>query len=57
MLALTKVKAFVDNKFIVAKMMIPGYDRKKTWWEKKKMLVNSIFSCSHNVFKRLLLQC
>ena len=27
---------------------------RKTLWEKEKMLVTSIFSFSHNVFKRLL---
>ena len=29
---------------------------KKTMWEKEKMLVTSIFSFSHNVFKSLLLK-
>ena len=30
--------------------------KKKTLWEKKKMLVTSIFSFYHNVFKRLFKQ-
>ena len=30
--------------------------KKKPLWEKEKMLVTSIFSFSHNVFKRLLFQ-
>ena len=48
----TKIKAFADDKLNVAAMMISAYDRKKTMWEKQKILVTSIFSFSHNVFKR-----
>ena len=32
------------------------WDGWKTFWEKKKMLVTSIFSFSHNVCKKLLSQ-
>ena len=40
------------------KMKILVFDRfKKTFWEKEKMLVVSIFSFSHNVFKRLFSLC
>ena len=31
-------------------------NRKKTLWEKEKLLVTSNFSFSHGVFKRLVLQ-
>ena len=34
-------------------MMLKVTDWVETLWEKEKMLVNSIFSLSHNVFKRL----
>ena len=34
--------------------MISVFDRVETLLEKEKMLVTSIFSFSHNVFKRLL---
>ena len=51
--ALTKLKEFVDDKFNVAKMQISLFDRVENVVEKEKM-VTSIFSFSHNVFKRLL---
>ena len=40
----------------VAQMMIFDFDRTESIREKEKMLVTSIFSFSHNVFKRSLLQ-
>ena len=51
---MAKLKVFADNKINVAQMIVPVFDRiEKTSWEKGKMLVTSIFSNSHNVFKRL----
>ena len=50
-LDLSKSKAFADNK-IKAKLMIFVPIGLKTFWEKEKMLVTSIFSFSRNVFQR-----
>ena len=50
-LDLTNFKAFAGGKLNVAKTMISSFDGLKTLWEKEKMLVTSIFSFSHNVFK------
>ena len=44
--------AFSDN-FNVAKMVKFSVIVLKTLWEEEKMLVTSIFSSSHNVFRRL----
>ena len=35
---------------------LADWDGRKTLWEKEKMIVTSIFSFSHYVFKRLLLE-
>ena len=52
-----KLKAFADNKINVNekkfKFVLGGVE---TLWEKEKMLGISIFSFSHNVFKRPLIQ-
>ena len=53
-LDINKLKASADNKLNVAKMAISLFDSQKTLWEKEKMLVNSIFSFTLSVFKRLL---
>ena len=50
----SKLKAFADNNIISAKMMIFVSDRVENIVGKGKMLVTSIFSFSHNVFKRIL---
>ena len=50
----SKLKAFADNNIISAKMMIFVSDRVENIVGKEKMLVTSIFSYSHNVFKRIL---
>ena len=49
---LVGIQGIADNKYNVAQMMISVFDRVETSWEKKKMLVTSIFFFSHNVFKR-----
>ena len=56
-LGCSKLKAFADDKINVNEKIeiCFGKDR-KTLWEKEKMLVTSIFSFSHNVFKRVLFQ-
>ena len=55
-LTLTKLKAFADDKFIVAKMMISVFWIRKYCEKKEKMLVTNISSFSYNVFKRFLFQ-
>ena len=50
-LDVNKLKAFADDRLNIAKMTISLFDRV----EKEKMLVTSIFSFSHIVFKSLLL--
>ena len=46
-----KLKAFAEDKFIVAKTMISVFDRvENIVGKKEKMLVTSIFSFSHNIF-------
>ena len=50
------IKAFADFKSSVTqKMDIVLKNGYKTSWEKEKMLVTSIFSLSHYVFRRPLL--
>ena len=54
-LEVTKFKAFADDKLNVPKMIISVFGKLENIEGKgKKMLVTSIFSFSHNVFKRLL---
>ena len=48
-LVLTELKEFADDKFNGAKMMICDCDWVENIVEKDEMLVNWIFSCSHNV--------
>ena len=55
LLYLSKVKAFSEDKINVSLKQILFWDGKKTLWEEEKMLATSIFSFSHNGFKRLLL--
>ena len=55
-MALTKSKASAGDKCNVAKMMIFVFDSSEKLWEKEKMLVTSIFSFSHNVFRWLFSQ-
>ena len=52
----SKMKAFTDNKIKVTEKLKSVWEGQKTLWEKEKMLVTSIFSFSHSVFKRLLSQ-
>ena len=52
-LRLPKLKAFTDNKLNVTQDIKVSFIGWKTLWEKKKMLVTSIFFFSHNVFKSL----
>ena len=56
--ALSKWKAFTDNNIYVDQMIGLSliFDRKKTLWDKEKMLVTIISSFTHNVFKQLLLR-
>ena len=42
MLDWSKLKTFADNKFNVTKMIISVFDKKKTLWEKEKLLVQAI---------------
>ena len=49
-----KLKAFADEKINVTKNCNLFWEMQKTLWEKQKMLVTSIFSFSHNVFKVFL---
>ena len=58
MLALTKVKAFADDKFNIAKMITSVFDSEENIVEKGEnagyqhfLLVTSIFSFIHNLFK------
>ena len=55
-LALTKLKAFADDKFSIAKMMIPLFDQVENIVEKGENAGHQHFLFSHNVFKRLLIQ-
>ena len=50
---LTKIESIWDN-LNVARGMEFVYDGVETLWKKEKMLVNSIFSSSVNVFKRVI---
>ena len=53
----SKLKAFADDKVNVGEKKSNLIGKVwKTLLEKEKMLVTSIFSFSHNVFKRLLSQ-
>ena len=53
----SKLKTFADDKiYVTEKVKFVLGTIKKTLWEKEKMLVTSIFSFSHNVFKSLFLQ-
>ena len=49
-----KLKAFADNKMRLKYGNLFG-EEQRTLLEKEKMLVTSVFSYSHNVFKRLLI--
>ena len=50
----TKFKVFAAKNFTIAKIITSVFDRvEKYCGKKKKMLVTSIFSFSHNVFKEL----
>ena len=54
-LDVTKLKAFADDKINLAQMMISVIPIVENMVGKgAKMLVTSIFSFSHNVFKRIL---
>ena len=52
----SKLKVLADDKISVTKKLKFVLERLENVVEKEKMLVTSIFSCSHNVFKRLLFQ-
>ena len=49
-----KLKAHAVNKINVTELIFVSGRLLKTFWEKEKMLVTSIFSFSQNVFKSLL---
>ena len=49
-----KFKALADLKMNVTQYLKSVLGTVKTFWEKEKMLVTSIFSFSQNVFKSLL---
>ena len=51
----SKLKAFTDDKLHVAGMIV-SIIKYKTMWGKENMLITSIFSFSHNVFKSSLFQ-
>ena len=57
---LSKLKALADNKINMVRKFKSVLGRVENTvgklWEKEKMLVTSIFSFSHNVFKRLFFQ-
>ena len=55
-LALTKLKAFADDKLNVTKMIISVFDRVENIVGKGEIACTSNFSLSHNVFKRPLSQ-
>ena len=52
----TKLKAFVDDKLNLTKMIISVFDRVENIVKKEKLLVQAISPFSHNVFKRFLSQ-
>ena len=52
----TKLKAFVDNKLNVTKMVISVFDRVEKIMGTREIACTINFSFSHNVFKRLLSQ-
>ena len=52
----SKLKGFADNKSNMAQVIAILFDRVENIVGKEKMLVTSIFSFSHNVFKKLLPQ-
>ena len=54
-LDMTKMKAYAENELNVAKVMIYPFDRVEDTAGKGKMLITSIFSFPHSVFKRLVL--
>ena len=51
----SKLKAFTDDKIKLAKMMIFVFERSENTKEKGENTV-TIFSFSHNIFKRLITQ-
>ena len=54
------LKAFADDNHTIRatrKLKLVLAREEKTLWEKEKILVTSIFSFSHNVFKRFFAQC
>ena len=53
-LALTKLKVFADDKFNVAEEMNAVFDSKDIVEKEKMLLVTSVFSFTHNLFKSLL---
>ena len=55
-LAMSKLESFADKNFNVAQMVQFPFDGVKNIVGNKKMVVNSIFSFSHSVFKRFLSQ-
>ena len=50
----SKLKVFADDKFKLLRMMTFVLNRVTTFLEKEKMLVASIFSFAHNIFKGFL---
>ena len=54
-LAVPKLGSFTNKKLNITQAIKFVFYRVKSLWEKEKMLVASIFSFSHNVFKCLFL--
>ena len=52
----SKLKSFSDDKINVTKSLKLVLERVENIMQIEKMLIISIFSFSHNVFKRLLIQ-
>ena len=50
----SKLKTFADDESNLVEKLNLFWQGYKTLWKKEKMLVTSIFSFSHNVFKSLL---
>ena len=50
----TKLKAFADDKINLDQLMILSLKRVAILWENEKMLVTSIYSFSHSVYKSFL---
>ena len=50
----SNLKAFAEDEINVTEKLKLFWEGQKTLWKKEKMLVTSIFSFPHSVFKKLL---